>query len=200
MKNNNKSSSHLNNPHRIKHNPSRGYAHNNNINNGPSTDPCLNNPSAVPNANDKSKSKSCDLCLPFDVKDDPVPDTFTSAEEYLALWAPLCLKEAAAQYLSEFSTTNNGRKHLNSRKVSVSSLNKDVNTKSDYVTILIKVAKEESNNESNRDLITLNDVFVLFADQTDLKAAFKGELKEKTPTSIDDTTKRAGFLGHPKQF
>ena len=43
-------------------------------------------------------------------------------------------------------------------------------------------------------------MFVLFADQTDLKAAFKGELKEKTPTSIDDTTKRAGFLGHPKQF
>lgn len=88
--------------------------------------------SSIPNSRDSSKKQQDDETISSSSLKamKPIPDFFDSPQQYKALWAPLCLQEAAAQMLSEFTGSYGAVSRCkNPLKVVVSPLKKDIGGK-----------------------------------------------------------------------
>ena len=138
----------------------------------------------------------------------PLPDTFDSARQYIALWAPLCLNEAKAQLLSEAISDIpywSSKKEKGPFPVLVEPLKRDIGSGGDHITVMVR---PQNNNMTQSELERVspsfkpNDVVVLVRDESTMNRAAKGSLEDSAfgTSSSTSTTggggRRLGIVGH----
>uniref|UniRef100_A0A7S4IUR5 WW domain-containing protein n=1 Tax=Odontella aurita TaxID=265563 RepID=A0A7S4IUR5_9STRA len=165
--------------------------------------------SPVPAAPDKASSSSSEKSKQKGEsgKDDPLPDVFNSSRQYIALWAPLCLKEAQAQILSEAGGeipywSKPGKGPV---PVAAQTLKKDVGGHSDVITIRIepqKGAAAHSRWDGTSPSFMTNDIVLLSREDVWITKASKGDLdtsKGKTSASTSSSLVRGGADASDRQ-
>lgn len=127
------------------------------------------------------KAKTEDAAGKDDASMAPLPDTFHSARQYVALWAPLCLREAKAQILSEAAGeipywSKPGKGPV---PVSAQTLKKDVGGHSDVITVRIEPqngAAAHSRWDGTSPDFMANDIVLLSREDVWITKASKGDL------------------------
>ena len=137
----------------------------------------------------------------------PLPDTFDSARQYMALWAPLCLNEAKAQLLSEAISDIpywSSKKEKGPFPVLVEPLKRDIGSGGDHITVMVR---PQNNNMTQSELERVspsfkpNDVVVLVKDESTMNQAARGSLEESvfcvsSSSSTSGGGRRLGIVGH----
>lgn len=135
-----------------------------------------------------------------------IPSTFVSARQYKAIWAPHCFTESRAQLLSDFAADSlywkgcandkqvpgramNGNRGNNGKsqgpfRVRVSTMRRDIGTKTDYITIKIEAIAAEPEMDVN---FTSNDIVLLTFNVKYIALAADGKLFE-TNTNDNKTS------------
>jgi len=118
-----------------------------------------------------------------------IPDTFDSHRQYMALWAPHCLKESRAQYLTDISSTasNWNKAGRGPIRVKVKPQTKDVGGSADFVTLQLTLFhKVSSCRDNHTEEFMPNDVVLLAKDRESFIRAARGTLpkNEKPKQSL----------------
>jgi len=163
---------------------------------------------ASASASGSGRSRTPTPTPPDNLVGKPLPDTFESARQYMALWAPLCLNEAKAQILSEAISDIpywNSNKEKGAFPVLVEPLKRDIGSGSDHITVM---ARPKNNNMTQSELERVspsfkpNDVVLLVRDETTMNQAARGSLEDSafstTGSSSSATSggRRLGIVGH----
>mmetsp|Transcript_14860 Transcript_14860/g.42847 ORF Transcript_14860/g.42847 Transcript_14860/m.42847 type:complete len:1072 (-) Transcript_14860:2242-5457(-) len=142
----------------------------------------------------------------------PVPDTFDSARQYMALWAPLCLNEAKAQLLSGAASDIpywNSKKEKGPFPVFAEPLKRDIGGSFDHITVMVRPQNSkmtQSELERVSPSFKPNDVVLLVRDEDTMTRAARGSLEDSaftttgtgssTSTSTSGGGRRLGIVGH----
>ena len=138
----------------------------------------------------------------------PLPDTFDSARQYMALWAPLCLNEAKAQLLSGAVSDIpywNSKKEKGPFPVLVEPLKRDIGGSLDHLTVMVRPQNSnmiQSELERVSPSFKPNDVVLLVRDEDTMNRAARGSLEDSaftitgTSSSTSGGGRRLGIVGH----
>lgn len=113
-----------------------------------------------------------------------IPNKFSSCEEYIDKWAPLCLQEAKAQTLSDFSSIPKNKIHP--IKLDIKPLKKSMEMKCDFIVVQTKIDRDgmsRMNQQNKFSQFSSNDMVLLLSDPKHLHSALSGKLAPLTSVS-----------------
>jgi Predicted ATP-dependent serine protease len=136
-------------------------------------------------------------------EDDVVPDEFKSVEQYIALWAPLQLKETKAQVLSDVISNHNVSFQKISLPIHVKP-KKTAETYSESMTLIISLRSEDAisdmvrgqNNGQALEFLQ-NDLVLVSCDASIAEQAYKGTLR---PTESQSSYSMSTLLSMASPF
>lgn len=140
---------------------------------------------------------------PGDSDENVVPDEFTSVEQYIALWAPLQLKETKAQVLSDVISNHNVSFQKISLPIHVKP-KKTAETYSESMTLIISLRSEDvisgmvrgQNNGQTLEFLQ-NDLVLVSCDASIAEQAYKGTLR---PTESQSSYSMSTLLSMASPF